>query len=177
VENEQKKQLENLFLMHNLIGIVNFPTRVNYTSSSAIDNIFIDTSRFEDYSVIPFSNDLSDHDVQLLAINIPVQMHSDRLKIIRKVDKHTIFDFIYNLSNESWESVFNNNDVNQMFNSFLNTYLRIFYSSFPLIKTKSRNYKNNWITLGIKTSCKQKREVSLLIRNRKNPALKQCYKA
>jgi hypothetical protein len=55
VENEQKKQLENLLLMYNLIGIVNFPTRINNTSASAIDNIFIDTSRFEDYSVIPFS--------------------------------------------------------------------------------------------------------------------------
>jgi hypothetical protein len=145
VENERKKLLENLLLMYNLIGIVNFPTRINNTSASAIDNIFIDTSHFEDYSVIPFSNDLSDHDTQILTINIPVQMQSDRLKIIiRKIDKHIILDFIYELSNESWDSVFNNNDVNLKFNSFLNTY---FYSCFPLIRTKSRNLNNNWITL------------------------------
>ena len=50
------------------MGIVDFPTRHNYTSSSAIDNIFIDISRFHDYSLIPFSNDLSDHDAQILLI-------------------------------------------------------------------------------------------------------------
>jgi len=54
VENEQKKQLENLLLMYDLIGIVDFPMRINHTSASAIDSIFIDISRFEDYSVIPF---------------------------------------------------------------------------------------------------------------------------
>lgn len=64
-----------------------------------------------------------------------------------------------------------------MFNSFLNTYLRIFYSSFPLIRTKCRNHKYNWLTLGIKTSCKRKRELFLLLRNSNNPALKQYYKA
>ena len=62
-----------------------------------------------------------------------------------------------------------------MFNSFLNIYLRIFYSSFPPIRTKSRNNKNNWITLGIKTSCKCKRELFLLCRNSNNPELKQYY--
>jgi hypothetical protein len=64
-----------------------------------------------------------------------------------------------------------------MFNSFLNTYLRIFYSCFPLIRTKSRKHDNNWITLGIKASCKCKRELFLLIRNSNNLALTQYYKA
>jgi len=111
VENEQKKQLDTLLLMYNLTGIVNFPSRINNTSASAIDNIFIDISRFEDFSVFPFSNDLSDHVAQILAINIPVQMHSNKSKFIRKMDKHTILDFTYNLSNEEWDSIFNNNDV------------------------------------------------------------------
>jgi len=93
------------------------------------------------------------------------------------MNKYTILDFIFKLSNESWDGVFNNNDVNLMFNSFLNTYLKIFYFSFPLIRSKSRNYSNNWITLGIKISCKQKRELFLLTRNINNSALKPHYKA
>jgi hypothetical protein len=121
VENEQRKQLDNLLLMYNLTGIVNFPTRISNSSASVIYNVFIDTSRLEDFSIIPFPNDLSDHDAQILTINIPVQMQSDRSKFVRKINKHTILDFTYNLSNESWECVFNNNDVNLMFNSFLNT--------------------------------------------------------
>ena len=67
-------------------------------------------------------------------------------------------DFIYKLSNESWDSIFHGNDVNIMFNSFLNIHPRIFYSSFPPIRTKSSNNKNNWIILGIKpnTNAKEK---------------------
>jgi len=84
-------------------------------------------------------------------------------------------DFVHKLSNESWDSIFHGNDVNIMFSSFLNIYLRIFYSSFPPIRTKGRNDKNNWITLGIKTSCKCKRELLLLCRNSNSPELKEYY--
>jgi hypothetical protein len=66
-DNEQKKQLDNLLYMYNLIRIVDFP-RHNSFSSSAIHNIFIDTSRLHDYSLFPFSNDLSDHDGHILTI-------------------------------------------------------------------------------------------------------------
>jgi hypothetical protein len=111
-------------------------------------------------SLSEMMNDLSDHYAEILTINIPVQKQSVRSKLMRKMDKHTILDFIFKLNNESWDGVFNNNDVNLMFNSFLNTYLKIFYSSFTLIKSKSSNYNNNWITLGIKISCKRKENYS-----------------
>jgi len=44
----------------------------------------------------------------------------------------TISEFKLNLNYESWEVIFNENDVDGLFNCFLNTYLRIFYHSFPL---------------------------------------------
>ena len=63
-----------------------------------------------------------------------------------------------------------------MFNSFLNIYLRIFYSSFPLkIVFNRNNNDNNWIALGIKTSCRRNRELYLLCRNSNNLELKRCY--
>ena len=46
------------------------------------------------------------------------------LKTIRKINKFTISDFIDKLSCESWDSIFNSEDINAMFNSFLNIYLR-----------------------------------------------------
>ena len=118
--------------MYNLTAIVNFPTRINNTSASAIDNFFMDISRLEDFLITPFLNNLSDHDAQILTINIPIQIHPDKRKFIRKIDKHTTLDFIYNLSNETWDSVFDATDVKLMFYSFLNTYFGIFYSCFPL---------------------------------------------
>jgi hypothetical protein len=162
--------------MYNLTAIVNFPTRINNTPASAIDNFFMDISCLEDFLVTPFLNDLSDHYAQILTINFPIQIHPDKPKYIRKIDKLTTLDFIYNLSNVAWDSVFDATDVNLMFNSFLNTYLRIFYSCFPLIRIKSSKYNNNWITIGIRTSCKRKRELFLLTRSSNNAALKQYYK-
>ena len=63
------------------------------------------------------------------------------------------------LSHETWEPVFDGNDVNKIFNSFLNIFLRIYYSSFPLIQAKNKMNQNSWITPGIITSCKHKREL------------------
>jgi hypothetical protein len=40
-------------------------------------------------------------------------------------------DFVMQLGYETWDTVFSNVDIDTRFNSFLNTYLRIFYSSFP----------------------------------------------
>jgi len=86
-------------------------------------------------------NDSSNHDAELLTIKIPVHNQANRLKTTRNVNKHTILDLIYKLNFESWDGVYNSTDVNIMFNSFLNTYLRIFYSSFPLLRIKDRNLK------------------------------------
>jgi hypothetical protein len=42
-----------------------------------------------------------------------------------------------------------------------NTYLRIFYSSFPLMMVKNGTETKTWITVEIKTSSKHKRELHL----------------
>jgi len=55
----------------------------------------------------------------------------------------------------SWDQVFDDDDVNKIFNSFLNTHLGIFYASFP-IKKINKESNTPWITIGIKTSCIQK---------------------
>ena len=81
---------------------------------------------------------------------------------------------IEKLSCELWDSIFNSEDVNAMFNSFLSIYLRVFNSSFPLKKIIKRNNNgNNWITSGTRTSCRHKREYS----NSKNLELKRHYQA
>jgi hypothetical protein len=68
-ESEDKTHLDNILLSCNLINIINFPTRVQNISSTAIDNIFIDVSQFESYTVIPITNGLSEQDAQLLKIS------------------------------------------------------------------------------------------------------------
>jgi hypothetical protein len=117
--------------------------------------------------------------MQLLKISTEytlVPVH--KIKTVRKINKYTISDFIAKLSCESWDTIFNSEDVNTTFNSFLNIYLRIFYSSSPLKKVINRNNKDNknWITLGIKTSCRHKWELYLTCRNSNNLELKRHYR-
>jgi len=46
-----------------------------------------------------------------------------------------------------------------IFNSFLNIFVGIYYSSFPLTQVKSKMNQNSWITPRIITSWKYKREM------------------
>jgi hypothetical protein len=55
----------------------------------------------------------------------------EKSKIIRKINKYTISDFFNKLSNESWDTIFNSDDISAVFNAFLNVCLRIFSSRFP----------------------------------------------
>jgi hypothetical protein len=68
-ENEMKIQLDTILLSYNLHCLVNFPTRTQKHSSTAIDNILINTSQFNNYIIASVFNGLSDHDPQLLTLN------------------------------------------------------------------------------------------------------------
>jgi hypothetical protein len=76
------------------------------------------------------------------------------------------------LSFETSDSVFSTSDINKMYNSFLNSFLRIFYSSFPLKELTINSNSNTWITPGIKISCRHKRDLYLLYRTSNDEALK-----
>jgi len=117
---------------------------------------------------------LSDHDDQLIKINnIHLKILNNTLCFIRNINKHGIFDFKIKLRLETWDNVFENNVVNSIYNSFLNTYLGVLYSCFPLRKLITKTKGNIWITTGIRTSCKHKRELYLLCTNSNDPLLKK----
>jgi len=61
-------------------------------------------------------------------------------------------------------------------NSFLNTYLRIFYHSFPLKKVYHSQQNKAWVTTGIEISSQHKRDLYLLCRSTDNSKLKNYYK-
>jgi hypothetical protein len=72
------------------------------------------------------------------------------------------------LKKETCESVYIDTHLNYMFNSFLCTFLNIFLASVP-VKYKSMKDKNDWITQGIKISCKHKRSLFALTKNSHDP--------
>jgi hypothetical protein len=129
------------------------------------------------YSVSPIINGLSDHDVQLTTLHSHnSRPPSKKYRLTRNINDHAINEFLTKLSYESWDTIFSTDDVSIMFNSFLDTYLKMFYSSFPLKKVHISKKHKNWITLGILTSCKHKRELFTACRVNNNPDLLKHYK-
>jgi len=121
------------------------------------------------YSICPIIIGLSDHDAQSITLHSFNQRPPPKkYMLIRKINEHTINDFLNKLSCESWDTVFSKDDVNKMFNSFLDSYLKIFYSSLPLKRIHVNKKNNNWITLETLTSCKQKRELFIASRDSNN---------
>jgi hypothetical protein len=108
--------------------------------------------------------------------DIDLQCGSQQYQTVRKIDKYTVVDFVTKLSYETWDTVFDSSVTDSKFNCFLHTHLRIFYSSFPLMRAKNGTKNKTWITVGIKTSCKSKRELYLASKNTNGLRLKSHYK-
>jgi hypothetical protein len=160
IYNSKRNQLDSLLNTFNLSSVVTFPTRININSCSIIDNFFIDISQINKFYKLPIIIGLSDHEGQLLTIYLPYKVENpQQTHFVRKINKDALTDFKFKLSFETWESVFGGKDVNKIFNTFLNTFLRIYYSSFPLIQVNPITRFNTWITSGIIRSCQRKREL------------------
>jgi len=141
----------------------------------AIDNVFIDINRKNDGILNPVTNGLSDHDAQLITLKkISLKPSTKHFEVIRTFDKNSLNDFLNKLSYEMWDTTVSSEDINIMFNAFLDTYLKIVYSSFPKKVIQLTPKRNDWITLGIRTSCKHKRE--LYVASKTNPKLSDHYK-
>jgi len=94
----------------------------------------------ENYSICPIINGLSDRDAQSITLHsFNLRPPTKKSMLIRKINEHTINDFLIKLSYETLEAIFSTDDVNKMFNSFLDSYLKIFYSSFPLRRVHIAN--------------------------------------
>jgi hypothetical protein len=88
-----------------------------------------------------------------------------------------ITDFLNQLSYENVEEVFGESNVDQIFNAFLNSYLRTFNSCLPLTHKQkiTKRININWITTGIRVSCAQKKTLYLRKIKEGNIALKGHY--
>ncbi len=173
--SHRKNQLDNLLGTFNRTDTVTFPTRITKDSVSLDDNIFIDNRR--SYTIQSCPSGLSDQNGQnLTLLNIPITPKWAKLFNAIKFDNNSVTNFQTQLSYEQWENVFGSNDANEIFNNFLNTYLRCYYSCFNKITTKNHLEKNQWITTGIKTSCKRKTELFQQSRISNDTNLKTYYK-
>jgi hypothetical protein len=62
LDSMHKQLLDSLLASYCLCSTVQFPTRIQNNSHSAIDNIFINTFKFGNFLLYPITNRLSHHD-------------------------------------------------------------------------------------------------------------------
>ena len=91
-----------------------------------------------------FDYEFPTHDAQILTLNdIRTHKPTAHYHTKRTINDCTILEFQVNLSYESWDNVFNGDDVDTVFNNFLNTYLRIYNHVFPLKKYQYNSNKKS----------------------------------
>ena len=172
----RKLLLESLLASYNLLSTVKFPTRIFNNSSTLIDNIYTNTNRYA-FLISPLINGLSDHDAQILNLTYNSSTTSKcSFSLSRRIDSDSISKFQDLLSYENWEDVFLYNDVNTLFNNFLNTYLKIFYACFPTRKKNEHKTLKPWLTTGIIVSCANKQKMYATYRISNNLNYKTYYK-
>ena len=177
-DNLRKRQLTQLIESYNISHLVDFPTRVQHNHISAIDNIFINNTLLQHCNILPIQNGLSDHDAQYLLVknlHINIDQTSGKYKRIVTADKIGYFQKL--LMEETWETIYQEKDVNNTFNTFLRLYLNMYEASFPIVYCKKYTHNDNaWITSGIRTSCKTKRNLYLSTRSCNDPKVIWHYK-
>jgi len=90
-------------------------------------------------------NRLSDHDAQLLTLKtLSLKPLTKHIKVIRTFDKNSLNDFLNKLSYEMWDTTFSSEDVNIMFNAFLDTYLNFFLLQFSK-KSNTTYSEKEWL--------------------------------
>nr|CAI5856727.1 unnamed protein product [Callosobruchus analis] len=150
-KNRQTEGFLDLMVSHNLQHTVFEPTR----GSSLLDNIFVNCLDFHSCSVIELG--LSDHCAQTISIPIPkLEQAGDWIKT-RVFSRVRLQHFETELQAQSWEEVFDSSDVNDAYNIFQKTFVSLMVRIFPEKRFKRGKNTKNWITTGIRTSCKTKR--------------------
>jgi hypothetical protein len=76
------------------------------------------------------------------------------------------------LKNEAWDDTFLQEDINESFNPFLNTFYISFELCLPMQHVTTKLKNNCWLTKGIRISCKWKESPSILSSNRNCPIIK-----
>lgn len=176
----QSKTLLNLMLEYNFIQCITKPTRVTETTSTCLDLVFINfvpeliIARVHDYG-------FSDHKGTIVNLNkldaMPTKCKEWKTKK-RIFNLNNINKFKLSLKNINWNLIISSDKtMDENYNSFETLLLKILNDSIPIKTIKlNQNKRKDWLTRGIKISCKNKRLLRILTSYSNNPVLTKQYK-
>lgn len=155
--NTATKLFLDLVNSYNLTNHINAPTRKNSCLDLVLSNIKKTTA-----SVLPLH--LSDHNTaQMLEFPIKHKKLKPAFHFIyvRDYSLENVIKFENHLTSLSWSNIYEEQNFNRAFNEFHELFCLLYTLCFPKIKKKISNTgkKQNWISNGLKISCKMKRQL------------------
>ena len=158
------KNYLNTLLLNNFLPALFLPTRITKTSVTAIDHIYyFEGTNCKKKIILSTGNvftDLSDHLPNFIILSATAErgVNNNFRPLVRLFNDRNKQIFKQNLSLVNWQSVlYDYDDVNMCYNSFISILINHLNNSFPLIRLSRRAYKDKkWITKGLKISSRKK---------------------
>lgn len=138
-DNNNTKRIMDMYSSNNFhLCNYNYPTRHSNNNHTLLDHIAVNFKEKINMSII--SNSLSDHDIQLLDIN------SNTQQLVKKPWKKTISKINYKLLERKLnelEELSNDLNINELYNSIINSYSTCIYEKIIKTKNKSKPWFND----------------------------------
>lgn len=144
-----------------MFPVISQPTRVTSTCATIIDNIFSNDISNTLYSGI-LTCDITDHlpvFVVYRAIPINNNKNTQKFRYTRTRTEREIDLFRNDLIEQDWGKVYVA-DVNDAYEEFLDTYVKLYNVHCPVKRCKINKFeKKPWITKGLQRACKKKNKL------------------
>ena len=141
--------------------VINKPTRISTSSATLIDNIWSNQSVNVDKNISGIIiDDISDHLPVFHILQTSHQMKNSKnceSKCFRQESEKNISKMKRMLGEADWSNVLCETDVDNAYNTFLETYKCVYNTCCPLKKVKMKqNQYPIWMTKGLRNACKKK---------------------
>ena len=166
----------DIMFSYGMYPLIDKPSRITEYFHSLIDNIFTNEPEHNEFAGL-LINDISDH-LPIFAItkrNIKLDTKEDiKFNFVRNLDTEALSSFKNDLSEQTWEHVYNSGHVDSAYENFLSTFNELYNKNCPMRKycIKDKIYGDKpWITLGLRNACRKKNNLyKRFLRNRTTEA-------
>ena len=160
-QHEGTNQFLDLLYSHSFAPLIDRPTRITDHTSTLIDNIFCNAEPLTHLTGLLYT-DISDH-LPIFIFNRSENSTVQRTISFprRRINNNTIASFKDQLTNITWDDLFECHSTEDSYRIFLNKFKNAYDLHFPIIQLKHNNKKPTkpWITPGIKISIRQKNKL------------------
>jgi len=166
--------LDNM-ISTNLLPCITMPTRVTDKTKTLIDHIYTTIDK-DKHTSGTITTDITDHFSNFISIKTesPYTHNMQKFISFRPLTDENILKFNDALRQADWSNVYNSNDPNEAYSSFINTYLKLYNQTIPIKTIRFNKYRHKshpWITRGIIKSLYTKDKLYSKLKKCKNKDL------